>query len=128
MVRLASLMRSAIRRRRPITLISDVSGDVSAETPAPAGRAAGRETAEASAADGFADEWGRAAIRSPRKIRPPGPDPAIVDKSIPASCARRRFAGDAMTRPWRAAGICAAPGAGTAARTGAAAIFAATAA
>src|SRR5580698_2408469 len=32
-------------------------------------------------------------------MRPPGPEPLMVCKSIPASRARRRFAGDVMTRP-----------------------------
>src|SRR5258708_7629386 len=35
-------------------------------------------------------------------IRPPGPEPATVVRSMPASLARRRFAGDVITRPARA--------------------------
>jgi hypothetical protein len=38
-------------------------------------------------------------------MRPPGPDPATVVKSMPASRARRRLAGDAITRPWRAGAV-----------------------
>src|SRR5271163_3217428 len=88
MVRLASLMRSAIKRRRPITLISDVS----AETWDSAGLGcAGRDVAAVPAA-----------ARSSRRMRPPGPDPVTVARSMPASRARRRLAGDAMTLPWRA--------------------------
>src|SRR5258708_39897271 len=120
MLVLASLIRPASRRRKPIALISDVAGDVSADASVPAGRdcATGRETAEASTADGFAADWWPAATRSPRRIRPPGPDPATVDKSMPASRARRRFAGDAITRPWRARGADAASGIWTAAGAG----------
>src|SRR5258707_1414933 len=49
-------------------------------------------------------------------IRPPGPEPATVVRSMPASLARRRFAGDVITRPARAmdttaAGVAAAAGA-----------------
>src|SRR5580704_5789220 len=80
MLRLASLIRSAIRRRRPMTLISVVS--------------AASDTA-----------WrGAVVCRSARRIRPPGPEPATVVRSIPASLARRRLAGEVMTRPWRATG------------------------
>ena len=47
----------------------------------------------------------RAAVpRSPRRIRPPGPVPTTVAKSIPASRARRRLAGEAITRVRRAGG------------------------
>src|SRR5439155_13109461 len=67
------------------TLISDVSEEGSPEASA-------RTVANCAAA------------RSSRRMRPPGPDPATVARSIPASRARRRFAGDAMTRPWRAGG------------------------
>jgi len=41
---------------------------------------------------------------------PAGAGPPTVVKSIPASRARRRFAGDAMTRPGRSAGAAAASG------------------
>src|SRR5580692_11602646 len=34
-------------------------------------------------------------------MRPPGPEPATVVRSMPASLARRRLAGEVMTRPWR---------------------------
>src|ERR1700722_2120069 len=84
MVRFASLMRSAMRRRRPMTLISVVSA------------------ASATARCGVP-------VRSARRIRPPGPEPTTVARSIPASLARRRLAGEAITRPWR---IGAAAGAG----------------
>src|SRR5258708_13426666 len=62
--------------------------------------------------------------------RPPGPEPATVVRSMPASLARRRFAGDVITRPARAmdttaAGVPAA--AGLAAVAGAAAGAAGTA-
>ena len=77
MVRLASLMRSAIRRRTPMTLISVVSASWTRASPAP--------------------------IKSLRKMRPPGPEPATAARSIPASRARRRLAGEVMTRPDRAA-------------------------
>src|SRR6202050_1931625 len=73
-------MRSAITRRTPITLISDVSAETSARDAARAGSS-----------------------RSLRIMRPPGPDPATLDKSIPASRARRRLAGEVITRPVRAA-------------------------
>src|SRR3984957_17100533 len=103
MLRLASLIRSAIKRRRPMTLISDVS-----------------------AASGTA--WrGAAVCRSARMIRPPGPEPATVVRSMPASLARRRLAGEVMTRPWRGAAAAAgdadlamAAGAGAAGLTAAA--------
>src|ERR1700691_5650914 len=86
MLRFASLMRSAITRRTPITLISDVSAETSA-------RSAPRAGAVALAG----------ASRSLRIMRPPGPDPVTLDKSIPASRARRRLAGEVITRPVRAA-------------------------
>src|ERR1700678_1131318 len=105
-------MRSAIRRRKPITLISDVSAETSARFGAACAAAAG------AAADGRP-----AAVRSSRRIRPPGPEPTTVDRSMPASRARRRLAGDVMTRPWRAAGAAMADGtaadAGTALGAGA---------
>src|SRR5271165_2794656 len=92
MLRLASLMRSAMTRRTPMTLISVVSGEAG-------------DAPEAIAADDVgpaAAARPSAASKSPRRMRPPGPDPAMVVKSIPASCARRRFAGEAFTRPWLA--------------------------
>src|SRR5450631_2815555 len=98
MLRFASLMRSAMRRLTPITLISVVSG-----TGAPgAGGSTARDigTATSPAAD-LASERPPAATKSPRKMRPPGPLPAMLAKSIPASRARRRFAGEAITRPDR---------------------------
>src|SRR5271167_1349437 len=90
MLRLASLMRSAINRRRPMTLISVVSG-------------AARPAALVTPAVGAI-----AALRSLRTMRPPGPEPATVLKSRPASRARRRLAGDAMTLPGRMPGAAAA--------------------
>src|ERR1700691_4051081 len=115
MLRFASLMRSAITRRTPITLISDVSAETSA-------RSAPRAGAVALAG----------ASRSLRIMRPPGPDPATLDKSIPASRARRRLAGEVITRPLRAAeadGLagCTAAATGLAAEAGAAAGAAAAA-
>src|SRR5580692_4957489 len=83
MLRFASLMRSAMSRRNPITLISVVAGPASC--------------ASRLAADGF----DKARSRSARTMRPPGPDPATVARSMPASRARRRSAGEAMTRPAR---------------------------
>ncbi len=41
----------------------------------------------------------RASSSQLRRMRPPGPEPATVVRSMPASLARRRFAGEAMTRP-----------------------------
>src|SRR5580698_2358596 len=79
MLRLASLIRSAIRRRSPMTFISVVSA--------------------ASALGG----GGAAVCKSARMIRPPGPEPATVVRSMPASLARRRLAGEVMTRPGRRA-------------------------
>src|ERR1700677_2468180 len=99
MFRFASLIRSAIRRRTPITLISDVSPPADggcglrAATPGP--------------------PWAAlAALRSSRTMRPPGPDPTTLARSIPASRARRRLAGEVMIRPVGAtgAGITAAAG------------------
>src|SRR5580704_6484348 len=84
MLRLASLIRSAIKRRRPMTLISVVSAASSL-----IGRGAG-------------------VCKSARTIRPPGPEPATVVRSMPASLARRRLAGEVMTRPGRRAGTAAA--------------------
>src|SRR5271165_5737843 len=111
MLRLASLMRSAISRRKPMTLISVVGGPA-AMPGAVFGRSPGAI----------------AASRSLRTMRPPGPEPATVARSTPASCARRRFAGDVMTRPARAPGAGAAAGgngaAGAGAAAGAAAVFA----
>src|ERR1700722_6623089 len=83
MLRLASLIRSAIKRRSPMTFISVVSA--------------------ASALRGR----GAAVCKSARMIRPPGPEPATVVRSMPASLARRRLAGDVMTRPRRATGVAA---------------------
>src|SRR5580692_164727 len=83
MLRLASLIRSAIRRRSPMTFISVVSA--------------------ASALGG----GGAAVCKSARMIRPPGPEPATVVRSMPASLARRRLAGEVITRPGRAAGAAA---------------------
>src|ERR1700722_16241489 len=80
MLRLASLIRSAIKRRRPMTFISVVSA--------------------ASALGG----GGAAVCKPARMIPPPGPEPATVVRSMPASLARRRLAGEVITRPWRAAG------------------------
>src|ERR1700722_10099008 len=95
MLRLASLVRSAIKRRSPMTLISVVS--------------AASDTA-----------WrGAVFAKSVRKIRPPGPEPATVVRSMPASLARRRLAGEGMNRPGRATGGGAAGGAGVGAEVGA---------
>src|ERR1700678_1184474 len=99
MVRLASLMRSAISRRTPMTLISEVSAETSAPLRAPVAAAADCAGFAARPAVGRPS----AAARSARRMRPPGPDPATDDKSMPASCARRRLAGDVITRPVRAA-------------------------
>src|SRR5580698_6932348 len=117
MLRFASLMRSAIKRRKPITLISVVS--------APSASVARGAPAAAPALETVAE------FKSARNIRPPGPEPATVARSIPASLARRRFAGDVITRPERAIGVTTAPAgvalaadaaaaAGTARATGAA--------
>src|ERR1700761_8920725 len=78
-------MRSAIKRRSPMTLIS-----------------------EESAASGTAARGAVALPRSAVRILPPGPEPATVERRRPASLARRRLAGEVITRPWRAAGaLCA---------------------
>src|SRR6266404_2363614 len=112
MLRLASLMRSAMTRRTPITLISVVSGsaDGGPEERAPddvgpdvSGAAHAVETCRDPApgpVGGLAAARLSAAGKSPRRMRPPGPEPAMVDKSIPASRALRRLAGEAFTRPW----------------------------
>src|ERR1700722_3037459 len=112
MLRLASLMRSAMTRRTPITLISVVSGsaDDGPEDSAPdevgpdvSGAADAAETCRGAAPGPvgcLAAARLSAASKSPRRMRPPGPDPAMVDRSIPASRARRRLAGEAFTRPW----------------------------
>ena len=89
MLRFASLMRSAIRRRTPITLISEVSPVWVASPAAGGARSAGAPHARAPLA----------ASRSSRTMRPPGPDPATVARSIPASRARLRLAGEVMIRP-----------------------------
>src|SRR5882757_8357158 len=112
MVRLASLMRSAMSRRTPITLISVVpsaagrapNGGAGARAAGPGDGASAVSRADVSAETPpavLAGSWPLAAIRSPLRMRPPGPDPATVDKSIPASRARRRLAGDAITQPER---------------------------
>src|SRR5579859_5566582 len=106
MVRFASLIRSAITRRTPITLISVVSdgaGDapeaIAPEDAGPDGSAETRAVPASAPVGGLAAARPSAAIKSLRRMRPPGPDPSMVDKSMPASRARRRFAGDAFTRP-----------------------------
>src|ERR1700683_4141098 len=101
MLRLASLIRSAMSRRRPMTLISDVS----AETSPP-----GRGDAAAGAGPGLDAE--SADARSSRMIRPPGPDPTTVAKSIPASRARRRLAGEVIILPATAEAVAAVAAAG----------------
>src|SRR5579862_727158 len=107
MVRLASLMRSAIKRRRPMTLISVISAAGAAEAGSARDAAA---PADAVDGGGLTAALGAplAAARSSRTIRPPGPLPTTVARSIPASCARRRFAGEVMMRPTGAAGAAAA--------------------
>src|SRR6266700_2246038 len=108
MLRFASLMRSAMTRRTPITLISVVSGTADGgpadSAPDDVGLDVSAETCRDPAlgpgpVDGLAAARLSAAITSPRRMRPPGPEPAMVDKSIPASRARRRLAGEAFTRP-----------------------------
>src|ERR1700679_821668 len=101
MLRLASVITSAIKRRSPMTFISVVSA--------------------ASALGG----GGAAVCKSARMIRPPGPETATVVRSMPASLARRRLAGEVITRPWRAAGAdVGAAGLATDAGVGAAALTA----
>ena len=80
MLRLASLMRSAISRRTPMTLISEVCA---------AGTAAGAAAVGRGAAWASAPQRRRAgaAIRSSRRMRPPGPEPATRRK-IDAGLAR----------------------------------------
>src|SRR6185312_11946188 len=91
MLRLASLMRCAITRRRPMTLISSVP---------PVGRCAGRLCTAATDAPRGADRAAAAyASKSWRTMRPCGPDPATCLRSIPASFALRRIAGEVNTRP-----------------------------
>jgi hypothetical protein len=60
--------------------------------------------------------------RSALRIRPPGPEPATRARSIPASRARRRFAGEVITRPWRIGATALAATAGTTAATVCAAV------
>src|SRR5258708_3678787 len=71
--------------------------DVGPSVPA---EACGTRARGRGAFDGLAAAGLSVAAKSPRKMRPPGPEPAMVDKSIPASRARRRLAGEAFTRPW----------------------------
>ncbi len=80
MLRLASLMRSAISRRTPMTLISVVSGAGAGRLPAAAHRTAW-------APDAAAAGRAPAAIKSSRTMRPPGPEPATLVK-IDAGLAR----------------------------------------
>src|ERR1700678_2729104 len=101
MLRLASLIRSAMSRRRPMTLISDVSAETS-----PPGRG------DAAAGAGPGPDAEAADARSSRMIRPPGPDPTTVAKSIPASRARRRLAGEVMILPATAEAVAAVAAAG----------------
>src|SRR6202522_4401237 len=98
MLRLASLIRSAMSRRRPMTLISDVS----AETSPPE-----RGAAAAGAGPGADPDAEATDARSSRMIRPPGPDPTTVARSIPASRARRRLAGEVMILPATAEAVAA---------------------
>ena len=107
MLRLASLIRSAISRRTPITLISEVC--------------AAADTAAGTAAVGTGTAWasdtaaaGRAARRdqiAAQNAAARVPNPQRCSRSMPASRARRRLAGEAMIRPARSA----AAGAGAAA-------------
>jgi hypothetical protein len=83
MLRLLSLMRWAISRRTPMTLISSRS---------PRASWAGDGASAAAAPAEYA-------VMSSRRIRPSGPLPWMRVRSIPASCARRRLAGDVITRP-----------------------------
>src|SRR5688500_19889919 len=89
MLRLAALIRSAMTRRTPMILISS--------TPLRAAKAAGRAAAPPFPAITDSRSWA--------EMRPPGPEPATVARSTPATCALRRVAGDDMTRaPGAAAG------------------------
>ena len=97
MLRLASLIRCAIIRRSPMTLISSVGARVSGE----------RARAEAGLS---APPWRRAIYLLQESVEilthntAMGPDPGTFRRSIPASCARRRIAGEVATRPlWWAA-------------------------
>ena len=124
MFRLASLIRSAMTRRTPMTLISVVSGR---GAPIPDGRAPDGGVPGGGVPGGGVPGGGvpgvssgrPAKAKSPVRMRPPGPDPAMVVKSIPASRALRRFAGDAFTRPrlgrWLEAAAIEATGGATAA-------------
>src|SRR5215470_2376975 len=91
MVRFASLMRCAITRRRPITLISSVAA------AGAAGRAAGTGFGPLRSGVGCVRR-ATYASRSFGTIRPFGPEPATCRRSTPASCARRRIAGEVATR------------------------------
>ncbi len=96
MLRLASLIFCAIRRRTPSTLISSVaSAPFTSGVPRPAGNCACRPPRSI---------W-RATkeSKSSRTMRPFGPEPRTCDRSIPASCARLRIAGEVATRPSRSA-------------------------
>src|SRR5215470_11905176 len=91
MVRFASLMRCAITRRSPITLISSVAA------AGAAGRAAGTGFGPLRSGVGCVRR-ATYASRSFGTIRPFGPEPATCRRSMPASCARRRIAGEVATR------------------------------
>src|SRR5687767_5719095 len=93
MLRLDALIRSAMTRRTPMILISS--------TPLRAAKAAGRAAALPFPVITDSRSWA--------EMRPPGPEPATVARSTPATCALRRVAGDAMTLvPGVAAGAAAA--------------------
>ncbi len=94
MLRLASLIFCAISRRTPVTLISSVSARA---------KAAGIPRGAGLACEPPADTpFAMTASRSSRTIRPLGPLPCIRERSMPASCARLRIAGEVETRPVRA--------------------------
>src|SRR5215469_9820408 len=98
MFRFASLMRWAITRLRPITLISSVAA--AGAVRGAAGRAAGTALGALRSGVGCARR-ATYASRSFGTMRPLGPEPAICRRSTPASWARRRMAGEVATRPLR---------------------------
>ena len=89
MLRADSVRRSAITRRRPMIFTSSV--------PLRGSRVALARAFMEGCAPRAAPE-ANAESMSPGSMRPAGPVPVTVDRSRPASAARRRDAGEAMTR------------------------------
>ena len=90
MLRADSVSRSAITRRSPMIFTSSVPSRASRVALARAFMDGGAPWAAPAAS---------AESMSPGAMRPAGPVPETVARSSPASAARRREAGEAMTRP-----------------------------